>query len=575
MKRFLRLFERSTWIDAILLLVVSVLVIRSLLPLFPVGFPATHDGETHIARMVNYAVALRQGQFPPRFAPSFWNGFGYPVFNFHYPLLNILGSPFVIIGLDPEVVFKVVIGLAWISLWIGTFVYVWQVTKERTAGLMGVLLLLMGPYFYTLVYVRGSYGELLACAAFVWALFVIEWRSEKNKKIPFISSTLILLTTAVLLAHNIYATLLFPSMLLYGVLKKPKYLSGVNVATEFLIAFGLSAFFWIPSLLEKKYIIFDDLLNTLYLDHFNSLMQLVNSNVTFGISIAGTQDTLSLGIGATGVAVLGSAALYILQKVFPERTKLLRSTSTLYIAVGLVCAALFIFLQLPISKLLWQYLFILPYFQFPWRFLGPLTLVLAAVGGFLWHTKQRVVQILLLGGLIIHATVIPKWYWPSYSHFEPAYYFNYQLTSTILDELRPKTFSVEPWIVSSNTPEVQGSATVSDLKWRGTYRTYSITTSEPTIVVEPTMYFLGWKVWANGQPIDLLIPEKNPDAAQKYKGQVAFSLPAGTWQIRSQMTQQTPARLVGNSLSIASSGILVWLLWNDIREKLRKNRSKI
>ena len=60
------------------------------------GFPYTHDGENHLARIANYAVALRQGQFPPRWAPSFWAGYGYPVFNFNYPLLNIAAVPFLL-----------------------------------------------------------------------------------------------------------------------------------------------------------------------------------------------------------------------------------------------------------------------------------------------------------------------------------------------------------------------------------------------------------------------------------------------------------------------------------------------
>ncbi len=64
MKKFLRI-------------ILALTLVVFILPMFHSGFPFTHDGENHLARIANYAVALKQGQFPPRWAPTFWSS-GFP-----------------------------------------------------------------------------------------------------------------------------------------------------------------------------------------------------------------------------------------------------------------------------------------------------------------------------------------------------------------------------------------------------------------------------------------------------------------------------------------------------------------
>src|SRR3989338_10172065 len=84
-------------------------LILFLYPLWLPGFPYTHDGENHLARIANYALAIRQGQIPPRWAPSFWAGYGYPVFNYNYPLANILAIPLLALKVPVELSMKILI----------------------------------------------------------------------------------------------------------------------------------------------------------------------------------------------------------------------------------------------------------------------------------------------------------------------------------------------------------------------------------------------------------------------------------------------------------------------------------
>ena len=47
-----------------------IFILIYFLPYFRVGLPVTHDGENHVARFAQYYLALKQGQFPPRLAPT-------------------------------------------------------------------------------------------------------------------------------------------------------------------------------------------------------------------------------------------------------------------------------------------------------------------------------------------------------------------------------------------------------------------------------------------------------------------------------------------------------------------------
>ena len=106
------------WATLILLVLIGLAV---WMPLFKSGMPYTHDGENHLARFANYYIALKEGQFPPRLAPNLMNRYGYPVFNYNYPLANILSVPLTVVKVNLEDTFKILtllaLGLGAIGTW--------------------------------------------------------------------------------------------------------------------------------------------------------------------------------------------------------------------------------------------------------------------------------------------------------------------------------------------------------------------------------------------------------------------------------------------------------------------------
>jgi uncharacterized membrane protein len=58
------------------------------------GLPAGTDAEIHVPRVAEFARILADGVLYPRWAPDFYLGYGYPLFNFYAPLAYYLAQPF-------------------------------------------------------------------------------------------------------------------------------------------------------------------------------------------------------------------------------------------------------------------------------------------------------------------------------------------------------------------------------------------------------------------------------------------------------------------------------------------------
>ena len=75
------------------LLLILVFVIPAVIPLLRSGFYHFSD-EPHIADLYQMVRAIGSGQIPPRWAPDMSFGYGYPLFNFYYPLPFYIGTLF-------------------------------------------------------------------------------------------------------------------------------------------------------------------------------------------------------------------------------------------------------------------------------------------------------------------------------------------------------------------------------------------------------------------------------------------------------------------------------------------------
>ncbi len=347
----------------------------SVISLLKPGLPPTHDGEFHVLRFQQFFKSINEGTLYPRWAEDFNNGYGIPLFNYVYPLPNYVASFTHLVGfsfidsLKLNMIFATIIGSIFTYLWSRRFWGNW-------GALVSSVFYAYSPYHLLDIYVRGSVGE-------VWSLGLapgLLWGYQSymdSKKIKYFVLTSFILALIVL-AHNILAVVFFSLFLVYAffssfskkqniIIKLKEFSSSIFIS---FFGIGLSAIFWLPAILETKYVrglqIFDPT------EHFPVIYKLIYSSWGYGFSGVNMPDQMSFQIGIVNLLViLICSAIFIFKK-----------------RIGIVGLFLFIFiftlfLITPFSKFIWQNVPLVSYIQFPWRLLSVLILASSFLAGFI------------------------------------------------------------------------------------------------------------------------------------------------------------------------------------------------
>ncbi|HKY73933.1 MAG TPA: 6-pyruvoyl-tetrahydropterin synthase-related protein, partial [Patescibacteria group bacterium] len=509
------------------------------------GFPDTHDGVNHLARIANYAVALRQGQFPPRLAPTFWGGYGYPVFNYNYPLVNMLAAPFLAIKMPVEFTLKILMIFAIAFGAYGTYKLL-TVLVGSEAALLGTGAYLTAPFLFNNVAVRGVVGEIAAYAiaphVFNAAVMVCRSWNKRSATYLFLSSA------ALLLAHNIFAMFFVPLLavmvIIWMLREKTEWTSYSRVASLTVLAVGASMFFWIPALFEQQYVTIA-LVNLVafYKDHFPTLQEMLFAPFKSGLSFAGPVDTLSFQIGWIFIAAAGCAVMGI----FAKGKRILSLTL-------LASMVLFVLFLLPISTPIWEHVPFLTFTQFPWRLLAVVALLGTGLTALVYKNGNSSVRWVF--AVLLFLSVVSTWNKPvsSYIHHDDLYYKTFAETSTVQHENKPRTLTKIPGDLSPQKPLFKEGEIISTEAWSGSYHRYRIYVPKESEVTEPTAYFPGWKVYVDDK--------EAPITHEQAEGLIHFTIPAGEHRVETEFTQFTPARIVGNSMSALSIFVFMVFLFN-------------
>lgn len=507
---------------------------------FHTGFPYTHDGENHLARFANYEIAVREFQIPPRFAPNLFNHYGYPVFDFNYPLGNILSLPFSFAKLNYELTFKLItFGAIFLGLW-GAVCWGKSLRFSGFAQLFATTLFAFNPYLFNLVLYRGNIGEILAICLMPWLFWSVE-KIRENKLTKSIYAVIVILSAAFLLSHNITAVFVAPIIILYAIIRFGRDWQIWKKALPLvLVTVALTLWFWLPALVEKGYTVLDSAgVNAEFFDHFATSSQLLSSTMQFGFSNKGPIDSLSPSLGVAQIVTLILAAIVVVKKnILTKKVDVLFSflvVTNVLLAVG----------QLSFTQPFWQLIFpIAKYIQFPWRlgvFFQVLMIPLAACvcQNLRWKWKLTLIFMLFLQAF-------------GFSHLRPVDYFHrdiidynfFSQSTSTLNEDRPKAFTfsdIGNWQPGPEFLTGTGSAQVAT--WRGSSRHYSLQVTQIATIVEPTMNFIGWQTTINGKKITYT-------DSSAIGGRIAYSVQPGSYTVVTKFTEWSWSRILGDSISI-------------------------
>lgn len=567
-------------------------------PLFGhAGFLLTRgagDSANLLFRVQQLLAAYAGGDFPARWMPDGAYGYGLPYFTYYASFSTHVAAWFKLAGFSYALAIKlaqaaaIALGAWAVYGWIGSFGSA-PSGRVQARPLAAAIAYTFAPFHLVNVYARGdSLAELWALALAPLAFWAAERLGQRRSfgRAAALAATI----TLIVCTHNVSALMILPFIGVYAlartadggpqtaddaikgrastagqpssfVLRRSSLVHRLTSVVHGVspvmaaLAWGvaLPAFFWLPALAETGAVQLSSLTNGYfsYTGHFRSA-DLLQSDWIFSYS----QNPFAMGLTQTFVALAGLIAF------LSRREKL--NWRDGFVLVGLAVTT---FLITPWSEALYAHIPGLAYVQFPWRFLGPQSLFLAALAGWLWPAEAVLEPrvdgrslsstgfMLVLGGVLAATVLIglrPEFV-PLADEEVTAARLNLfeQATSMIGNtanaEYLPVAVVPRPWtssrLLDQSPKPVTLAGTVSgELVSRGASRqTWSLTAASAASVALPTYWWPGWTAQVDGRSV--------PTRAADGLGFIAFDLPAGIHTVTLALTD-TPLRAAANVASV-------------------------
>lgn len=542
------------------LIFVLLFAILASLPLLHAGFFPMHDDE-QIARLFDLNQALSFGQFPPRLAPNLGYGYGYPFFNFYPSFAYYVGEIFHLLGFGfinstKLMLFTGFLLSAYFAYLLGRDLF------GEWAGVVTAAFYTFAPYHAVDIYVRGAFAEFFAFVflpLIFWALFKL----SKSSNIVF-SATFAVGVCFLILSHNLIFIMSLPFVLLWFIYLIFHTEDKINFIiwglVGLILGFGASAYFSIPSFLEKDFTLIRILTSELanYNLHFVCIHQLWNSPWGYGGSIPDCNDGLSFEVGKLHLIV--SLAAFILFAYF-YFIKKKREKNILIIPLFSVFLGLSMFFAVRQSKFIWDLIQPLSYIQFPWRFLTLAVFFSSVLAGSLdiFPKDKRIKAILSIALVLLVIVFTVSDFMPSkFINVNDNYYIsqnkirwdtsnlsyeyvpgkistkkskdNTTKVNISQNEIKSKPYKIIEGIMVVKTQEDKPQEKVLDI--------YSLT---PGILRINTYAFPGWQVYINNKKIDYTSNNK--------LALIDIKVPFGKNTVKA-VFENTPIRKFSNFVSI-------------------------
>jgi len=377
---------RREWLYIGLVLLFGFIVIAPLLQ--PGYFWGAHDARHDVYFIFQYGLSFDEGILWPRWSPDWAFGYGYPFFTIYAPLSTFAGVLLnQVVGLDYEASVKALMALSVLGSGLAMYGFV-RSFLGRGAGLIAAVAYMTIPYHLVNVFVRAAMAESVAVAL----LPLVLWGFREAVCRPRLRSIITagVASAALMWNSNLVALVFTPALATYvlalivleareraapgdsisniarSLRSRDGFRSVLAPACAVMLGLGLSAAFFVPALIEQGYINKTQWFGEYYNpeQHFVYFNQLFDPRWGFGISQPGPDDAAQ---GSLSYQLGAAAALFsLLALVLSGRLSRRMRDEVRFWGLWLVFS---VFLTLPASVLLWRYVPIIDYAQFPWRYL--------------------------------------------------------------------------------------------------------------------------------------------------------------------------------------------------------------
>lgn len=555
----------------------------------------SHHDSQHIARLYVFVTGISQGQWYPRWVDLFGFNFGYALFNFYPPLVYYAGALFHLFGASYVWSIKLVGITGFIIAAYGAYCYVRNTTDNKWAAYMAAILYTYAPYHGVNLYVRGALAEFVSMAVLPWVFVALEAlrRGSKWGGVGFAAALGLLM-----LAHPLIA---FPSTFFiaayigasfFATKRRREYF--VHTLVAGVMGLAVSAYFWVPSMVERSYTLVDTMLTrelASYQIHFIEPWQLWSSAWGYGGSGAGLADNLSFQLGKLHILFAATSLMLLPTYLLLKKQKTIHAPMLFPFAIMSFFLIFAIAMTLSVSRPLWDAVSFLWYLQFPWRFLTFVALFISIVAAYSLVFIMRlvperlngrfihramtfaVVAVLIILGVYSQSRFRPEAYWSGddrqWTRFEEIAW----RVSRTSHEFAPygvalKTSEYGTTIIDISKDEInktlyetQGAAQVDVKNTNDDYAQKTFTVRSPVSFqfVLRRFSFPGWTAYIDGEASEI-------SSFGRYK-LMQISVPPGEHEVRFAF-ENTPIRTISSVVSmVAIFTLLGWIAYQVPRIK--------
>ena len=538
------------------------------------SLPQETDAELHIFRVHELAYLVRNGEWYPRWAPNFYHGYGYPIFNYYAPLTYYLALPITLMPpFDAVDGVKAVFVLGMLLGGLGLYGFV-RDNWGREAGYVAAAVFLYAPYVqYIDPHARGVLPESFSFGAFALALWLLDCLGRRPTRWRWL--TAVLSITTVILSHNLMALLFFGLLVAWVVWSAS---SGKWHETEsrwwpplvaLFLGLSMATFFWLPIWLERDAVNLNTLIgqgdNYDFHTHFLAWTDLLAFSQRLDWGATAPAFRFNLGV-VQWLLVAVSTVLLLLRRLEHK------AQATFFV----LATAVLLWLMLPSSAMVWELIPVLPYFQFPWRLLGPAAAMIAIVAGvgtdglirIVSNTRQTLIKTSVLTAIFVLLSILlglpmsQPTPWPDFEEVNTLRMSVIEqrgrwLGTTSTADYVPRKVKVTPkrqgQVVQGffdgvpldrvNWAVVPDETMIEQEELRPLHVRYTINTPKSFHLRLFQFYFPGWVATIDGQPVAIEIG--------KPEGLIVIKIPKGEHVVDVQFGT-TPARTLADRISLAA-----------------------
>ncbi len=516
--------------------------------------------------MAQYAEALRDGEFPVKWANNFSN-YGHPLPIFAHQIPIYLGALLEVVINQPVSAYNWVMLLGAAT---STLLFYCLLKKFVAAhlALIGALIFNFAPYRIINIYIRGALPEIFASLFLPLILLgIVGWFRDNNKEYALLTGIGI---AGLALSHPmllfVSSILFLPFAIYYNRPVKKHWQQLAQFVVISLLGLGIAAYYLLPLLLESKYF-YQSLSDSMFVqDSFLQLENYVTETWFYFLGHPGPRGDFII-FGLVEAVILGWGIMYALIEFI--KTKQIK---VIQLLAG--SALVLILLTLPVSGWLYEHLFFLSGLQYSWRmfssliFITPWLMVLVIEQYF--KNKNFGLLIGFAFMLLVLVNRMPQLYSKNSTQYDSS---NYYFTRSNLHSQNLNTIwsgNSEDYPVKTKQYDIiEGEGSIEPILLKNATRKYQIKSSEEIRLIDYTFYYPGWKVLADGEDIPIEFQDTN------YRGLITYQLPPGEHLVKVVYTD-TKIRQAGyliSGLSVAAFLGLAFLVkknkfWLGLKNRL-------